>query len=144
MTETSNIHMFLTSGIREQIGCWRNRVLFGHFRAPIRIGFQHTRKIHRSPKTVISMHKFRALRRSYLCVRLEKSRVDWRPAGWDIAPYSFQLISCLRDLHKRPSNRFACMCKPTFSNRRVLPSYTKEKEQTAGRRSNLHSGHLCP
>jgi len=31
-----------------------------------------------------------------------------------------------------------------FHNHRVLPSRTKEKEQTAGRRSSLRSGHMRP
>jgi hypothetical protein len=68
----------------------------------------------------------------------------WVYIGWNAAPYSCPVISYLRRPHKRPGNGFACLCKPIFSNRRVLQSETKEKEQTAGRRSNLHSGHLCP
>jgi hypothetical protein len=39
IAEMLNITLYLTSRIFEQAGCWRNQVLFGHFKTFINCSF---------------------------------------------------------------------------------------------------------
>jgi hypothetical protein len=56
MAETLNMNMCLTSRIFERAICWRNRVVFGHFKTFVNCGFSASAKKHRSPRTVILMN----------------------------------------------------------------------------------------